>query len=332
MVITKPKIVGALDFLEQSSRWAEKGVPFFFLVDFELSSFYLNRLEEVADENVLFNIKGQSNEAEVYGMGKHSFSFTPKPINKTSYQSAFQLVQENLNTGNSYLVNLTFPTSLQTSATLSDIYFSSQAPYKLLFDDQFVVFSPECFVKVVDDFIYSYPMKGTIDAGIPNAERILLNDAKERAEHNTIVDLIRNDLAMVSSEVTVTKFRYIDYIATNRKNLLQVSSEIKGKLKKDWRSRFGEMILKLLPAGSISGAPKKETVRIIQEAEQQKRGWYTGIFGIFDGHNLDTAVNIRFIEKTKQGLQFRSGGGITVFSDMDREYNEMLDKVYVPTI
>ena len=200
-----------------------------------------------------------------------------------------------------------------------------------MFDDQFVIFSPECFIKIKDSTIYSYPMKGTIDAGIPNAARLLLNDPKEKAEHNTIVDLIRNDLAMVASGVSVTKFRYIDHIVTNRKDLLQVSSEIRGQLHEDWRARFGEIILKLLPAGSISGAPKKETVRIIQEAEVQNRGWYTGVFGVFDGKNLDTAVNIRFIEKTHQGLQFRSGGGITVFSEMEREYNELLDKVYVPS-
>ena len=90
------------------------------------------------------------------------------------------------------------------------------------------------------------------------------------------------------------------------------------------------MRCKLLPAGSISGAPKQKTVEIIREAERSDRGYYTGVFGIFDGRDLDSAVNIRYIEQTDHGLQFRSGGGITAMSKMEDEYQEMMDKVYVP--
>jgi para-aminobenzoate synthetase component 1 len=130
--------------------------------------------------------------------------------------------------------------------------------------------------------------------------------------------------------VEVTRFRYLDKIYTKQKNLLQVSSEIRGKLPDDWKSKIDEILLKILPAGSISGAPKQKTIEIIKEAEKIKRGYYTGIFGIFDGKNLDSAVSIRYIEKTESGLQFRSGGGITALSDLDSEYQEMKDKVYVP--
>ena len=82
--------------------------------------------------------------------------------------------------------------------------------------DRFVVFSPEIFVKIRDEHIYSFPMKGTIDATLPDARRRILDDPKEMAEHATIVDLIRNDLSMVATEVMVARYRYIDELPTHK--------------------------------------------------------------------------------------------------------------------
>ena len=112
--------------------------------------------------------------------------------------------------------------------------------------------------------------------------------------------------------------------------MLQVSSEITGNLPSDYRNRLGEILVKLLPAGSISGAPKPKTLEIIQKAEGEKRGYYTGIFGYFDGHQLDSGVMIRFIEKAAEKYFYRSGGGITTQSISSLEYQEAIDKVYVP--
>jgi para-aminobenzoate synthetase component 1 len=214
---------------------------------------------------------------------------------------------------------------------LRDAFHNAVAPYKLLHDD-FVVFSPECFVKIMGNKIHSYPMKGTIDAGIHNARDIILRNKKELWEHNTIVDLIRNDLSMISENVRVTKFRYITKIKTHKNELLQVSSEIVGILPPDWKHNLGNLLLRLLPAGSVSGAPKRKTLEIIQEAEDGKRGYYTGVFGIFDGESLDSAVMIRYIEKTREGYRYRSGGGITALSVEEEEYKELIDKIYVPII
>jgi len=86
----------------------------------------------------------------------------------------------------------------------------------------------------------------------------------------------------------------------------------------------------MLPAGSVTGAPKKETVRIIRESEKYNRGWYTGIFGVFDGRNLDSAVMIRFIENDSGTMCYKSGGGITFMSNAESEYKELIGKVYVP--
>jgi para-aminobenzoate synthetase component 1 len=173
-------------------------------------------------------------------------------------------------------------------------------------------------------------MKGTIDARIPNAKSILLSDKKEEAEHITIVDLIRNDLSQVATNITVSRFRYIEELKTNQKNLLQVSSEISGQLYDDYHSRLGEILVALLPAGSVSGAPKPKTLEVIREAEGEDRGYYTGVFGYYDGEKLDSAVMIRYIEKPNDQFFYRSGGGITTQSNAMQEYKEAIDKIYVP--
>ena len=173
-------------------------------------------------------------------------------------------------------------------------------------------------------------MKGTIDASVHDAERNLLDDIKEEAEHNTIIDLIRNDISRVADEVRVTKYRYIDRIKTGKGEMLQMSSEITGKLGDSYEKHLGEIITGMLPAGSVTGAPKKETLKIIKESENYKRGWYTGVFGVFDGTSLDSGVMIRYIERTGDKLFFKSGGGITYMSDSVKEYKELISKVYVP--
>ena len=134
-------------------------------------------------------------------------------------------------------------------------------------------------------------MKGTINASLHDAQKTLTNNTKEINEHNTIVDLIRNDLSKVAKEVQVTRFRYMDKIKTQKNEILHTSSEIRGKLFKGWEKQLPEILLNMLPAGSICGAPKEKTVSIIRDVEYEKRGYYTGIFGFFDGENLDSAVN-----------------------------------------
>ena len=124
--------------------------------------------------------------------------------------------------------------------------------------------------------------------------------------------------------------RYIDEIITLEQNLLQVSSKITGILDNDWNNKLGDIIYSLLPAGSVTGAPKKKTVEIIKNVENYERGYYTGIFGYYDGEMLDSAVMIRFMEKKDDKIIFKSGGGITIYSKLKYEYNELKDKVYVP--
>ena len=173
-------------------------------------------------------------------------------------------------------------------------------------------------------------MKGTIDARIPNAAYTLKNDRKELAEHATIVDLIRNDLSMVAEKVGVTRFCYLDRIRSNNADLLQMSSEITGRLPANYLEHLGDIFARLIPAGSICGAPKRKTLEIINNAENYDRGYYTGIFGIFDGAAVDSCVLIRYLEKQNGQLIYKSGGGITHLSTCEKEYQELIKKIYVP--
>jgi len=304
---------------------------FFFIIDFEMKRPIVLSKKQLQDYPVWWKINRHQNYQSVFNHQlRKTIELRKKPISLCRYQHAFDKVQRAINQGNSYLLNLTFPTPIQINLSLEDIFKQSSAKYKLLLDQDLVLFSPETFIQIQDGKIASFPMKGTIDASIPNAKELILADPKEKAEHCTIVDLIRNDLNLVASNVQVEQFQYIDYLKTAQKELLQVSSKITGDLPENYQDQIGDILMRLLPAGSISGAPKKKTIEIIQEAEGQARGYYTGVFGYFDGTNLDSGVMIRYIERVNDQLFYRSGGGITTSSICNKEYQELLDKVYVP--
>ena len=315
-------------FVDIMNSLGAAGEPFLFLLDFDMIRPEIHKLDNVP-KGILFSTPVFSNVANLNNYSK-PFSFNAEPVEYNTYLKAFTNVQDQIRLGKSYLVNLTFPAKLETDLTLEEIFRISVAKFKLLYHNQFVVFSPERFVRIVDGIISSFPMKGTIDASVKDAERIIIQNEKEKAEHHTIVDLIRNDLSIVSDDVNVTRFRYIDRIKKSGSELLQVSSEISGKLKGDYKARLGDIITGMLPAGSVTGAPKQETMRIIRESEKYERGWYTGIFGVFDGIQLDSAVMIRFIENISGQFVYKSGGGITCMSEPISEYNELISKVYVP--
>ena len=98
----------------------------------------------------------------------------------------------------------------------------------------------------------------------------------------------------------------------------------------DYTKRLGDIMFSLLPAGSITGAPKPRTMQIIAEAEGYERGFYTGVMGCYADGRLDSAVMIRFIEQEDGQLYFKAGGGITAQSRWESEYNEVIQKIYVP--
>lgn len=312
------------------NQWGKEHTPFVFLIDFECKKPVCWKWEE-AENIFLFNFNGVSNKKKSNAnksiLINHPFEFNKSPITFEAYKCKFDAIIKEIELGNSFLVNLTAKTQLSTNYSLIEIFNQANAKYTCYLKDEFVCFSPETFVKIKENKIYSYPMKGTINANIPDAKNIILHDQKEISEHATMVDLIRNDLSKVSSNVKVNKYRYYEEIATPDGNLGQISSEIVGELPDNYNEKLGDILFELLPAGSVSGAPKQKTLQIISNAENEDRGYYTGISGYFDGNNLDSTVLIRYLQNDNY---YRSGGGITCNSIAKNEYQEMIDKVYVP--
>lgn len=316
----------AISYMNEKGR---AGTPFLFIINYKADEIYLFESNEIDPREMLYDFNGFSNSPEKIDDAEKP-EWIIEPVSFPIYEKAFEQVVCEIKAGNSYLLNLTFPTKVVTDQSLRTVFLRARAPYRLWIKERFVCFSPEIFVKIADNTIRSFPMKGTIDADLPDAAKRILADKKEEAEHATIVDLIRNDLSRVASEVRVAKYRFLDTLITNRGRLLQISSEVEGKLSNDWQGRIGDILFELLPAGSISGAPKKKTLEIIQAAEPDERGFYTGVAGCFDGQRLDSTVLIRFIEQRGDDFFFRSGGGITAKSNAQQEYDEIKQKVYVP--
>lgn len=294
-----------------------------FIINFDATQGYIFPKEKIPS-----NIKFSFNN-EKFDTKNKPLILKKHPIKFEDYEQQFNQIIEEIKNGNTYMLNLTSKTDIELEGSLSDIYNLSDAQFKILWEDKFVCFSPEIFVNIENDEISTHPMKGTIDANIHNAQSELIDNKKELAEHVMVVDLLRNDLSIVASNIQMEKFRYISKVKTDKNDLLQTSSKIKANLENNWQERLGTIITSLLPAGSITGAPKKKTVEIIKNTELYDRDFYTGVFGYFDGESLKSAVMIRFIEKTENGYCYKSGGGITIDSDVKEEYDELIKKVYL---
>jgi para-aminobenzoate synthetase component 1 len=332
-----------MDFVEQLNQWGQEKKPFVFLIDFEQKKPLAWPVDACPDDFQFKFTKASSAKKELQNATiideplaavghknvnsvEHSL-ITKYPIKTSDYQHKFNQVMDALHKGDSFLMNLTIPTPVQNTVNFQTYFDHAKSKYVVWLKNDFIAFSPETFIQIESGMISTFPMKGTIDASLPNAKELLLNDSKELAEHATIVDLLRNDLSRVASKVRVTNFRYYEEIPTQNGMIGQVSSAIEGELPPDYASRIGSILYDLLPAGSVSGAPKKKTAQLIASIEGTDRGYYTGIAGYFDGVNLDSCVLIRYLGADQV---YHSGGGITFQSDMASEYQEMINKVYVP--
>ncbi|MCA1753357.1 MAG: aminodeoxychorismate synthase component I [Spirochaeta sp.] len=321
---------------ERMNKLGAKRRPFLFLLDYELESPLVLTAEEIPNYGIRYQLPNGGSDYGCKSLGGEQNPEQLDPITEIhapdpiSYGRAFDLVQAEQRAGNSYLCNLTAAVPVTLRCSLEEVYEISRAKFCLVWPERFVVFSPEPFVRIAGNIISSCPMKGTINAELPDAAARILADEKESAEHTTIVDLIRNDIGRVAHHVHVPRYRYIEEIAGPRARILAVSSRIEGELSVDWQERIGDIFAELLPAGSITGAPKHSTCRIIRKAEDYRRGFYTGVVGLFDGEGLESGVLIRFIEKTQEGFVFKTGGGITMNSKTELEYQELIQKINVP--
>ena len=247
--------------IARMNTFGRNGTPFLFVIDYMQQHSYVEPLDGIDASVCLYQFRGTGNapDADARYAGTIDWEFTPPA--PADYRRSFDTVRRNLRKAE--LVGrqqLPDQSDMQSAAPhqpdAERCVPAFTRPVQLWLKDRFVCFSPEIFVRMEEGRIKSFPMKGTIDATLPHAESILLDDAKEAAEHATIVDLIRNDLSMVSEHVTVASYRYIDRLQTNKGPILQTSSEICGMLPGDYTKRLGDILFSLLPAGSITGAPK----------------------------------------------------------------------------
>lgn len=269
------------------------------------------------------------------------------PPDRAAYQAAFDRVHAAQRAGDCWLANLTAASQVTCTWSPEALFEAGQARAKLLWSGQFLFFSPEVFVTIeggaghpspgpgapgAPAVIATRPMKGTCRDTGPASLKALLDDPKERAEHITAVDLLRNDLGRVGRNVRVPRFRYAERLHTHRGPMWTTSTLIEADLEPGWPRRLGSLLRELLPAGSVTGAPKRRTVEILAEAEGRPRGWYTGVAGVFDGRSLKSYVMIRFLDLSVSPWEFRSGGGVTLYSRAEDEYAELVEKVYVPLV
>ncbi|MGP1416657.1 aminodeoxychorismate synthase component I [Prevotella fusca] len=318
--------------IQRMNTLAKNGKDFIFIINYKADGAYVEESTNIDPHELLFAFPILDNIPEAESYRTNTVEWHTEPLTREDYEQRINLVKQREREGDSYLANLTCRIPVRTNLSLHDVFMRSKALYRCWLKEKFVCFSPEIFVRInKEGLISSFPMKGTIDATRPDAEKELMENKKEAAEHATIVDLIRNDLSMIAEQVQVKRYRYVDHLTTNKGEILQTSSEITGQLPTVYRENVGTLLFRLLPAGSITGAPKPRTMEIIDEAEGYERGFYTGVMGCYSKGQLDSAVMIRFIDQDKDGqLHYKAGGGITAQSNNNDEYKEVIEKVYVP--
>lgn len=205
------------------------------------------------------------------------------------------------------------------------------SPYMFYFssdDIEIAGASPETLVKLTDGTLYTFPLAGTRPRGrTPEEdmalERELLADPKERSEHNMLVDLGRNDLGKISRCGTVEVEQYMQVLRYS--HVMHLGSTVTGQIRPD-RDAV-DAVEAVLPAGTLSGAPKFRACQIINELEQNRRGIYGGAIGYLDfTGNLDTCIAIRIAFQKNGRVFVRSGAGIVADSVPEREYQECINK------
>ena len=205
------------------------------------------------------------------------------------------------------------------------------SPYMFYFsgtDVEVAGASPETLVKLEDGVLHTFPLAGTRPRGRTDEEdraleEELLSDEKELAEHNMLVDLGRNDLGKISrfGTVQVEKFHSVEHFS----HVMHIGSTVKGEIREGKDAL--DAIEAVLPAGTLSGAPKIRACQLIGELENNKRGIYGGAIGYIDfTGNMDTCIAIRIAYKKNGRVFVRSGAGIVADSVPEKEFEECLNK------
>ena len=246
-----------------------------------------------------------------------------------------ETAKDRIREGDIFQVVLSNRLEAEMEGSLLDVYrilrTTNPSPYMFYFsgsDIEVAGASPETLVKLKDGVLHTFPLAGTRPRGRTDEEderleRELLSDEKELAEHNMLVDLGRNDIGKVSEfgSVEVEKYMGIERFS----HVMHIGSTVRGRIRGDMDAL--DAIEAVLPAGTLSGAPKLMACRIIDDLEDCKRGIYGGAIGYIDlTGNMDVCIGIRIAYRKNGKVFVRSGAGIVADSVPENEYRECMNK------
>ena len=266
-----------------------------------------------------------------------SIAHIEQKINRSEYINIIDQLKQYLQRGDCYEINFC-PEFFSTTQVDPFLLFEqlnqkSPNPFSALYrtDDKWLICaSPERFLKKENDQIISQPIKGTLkrnqqNSNVAEERDHLLNSEKDRAENVMVVDLVRNDLSKICEEGSVQVDELFGIYSFPQVH--QMISTISGKLKK--HIQFCDIINATFPMGSMTGAPKVKVMQLIDQYEKSKRGIFSGALGYINpAGDFDFNVVIRSImyNQATQYLSFQAGGGITIYSDAAKEWEESMLK------
>ncbi len=267
---------------------------------------------------------------------KNSLLATKPLVTENEYTQALNKIKSDIAHGITYEVNYTYPTEVFSNLTEFELYQTllenQTTPYNTFIKNDYetlLSFSPELFFTIKDNKITTKPMKGTVKRGTtPELDKqnieFLRNDIKNKAENVMIVDLLRNDLSRVAKTGTVNVEKLFE-IETH-KTVHQMTSTISAELKGG--TTLYDIFESIFPCGSITGAPKVSTMRVIDKVESFERGIYCGAIGFISPDETVFSVPIRILQKpsNKNSYLCHTGGAIVWDSDIQDEWEETFIK------
>ncbi|MEE3497014.1 MAG: anthranilate synthase component I family protein, partial [Butyrivibrio sp.] len=291
---------------------------------------YNNAKEELGRIKELLRTGEKSTEKPGKLLGEVTPLFT-----KEKYCDMVERAKDHIKEGDIFQIVLSNRLSADYEGSLLNTYRMlrtiNPSPYMFYFsgtDVEVAGASPETLVKLENGVLHTFPLAGTRKRGETEEEdkaleKELLADKKELAEHNMLVDLGRNDLGKISEfgSVEVEKLHEI----TRYSHVMHIGSTVRGVIRKEFDAI--DAVNAVLPAGTLSGAPKIKACKLIGELENNKRGIYGGAVGYIDfTGNMDTCIAIRIVYKKNGKVFVRSGAGIVADSNPEKEFEECLNK------
>ena len=323
-----------------TTRHSSSAEPLLYLASFDsliVHDYQIGKTEVVGAEIANWDLSDREADLSFSQAGS-----VDSNISRSQYLNAVESIKEEIRSGNTYQTNLTrqinvtLRNDISPATVFQRLRRSHPAPFSAIIgrpDSTVISASPERFFKIADGSILASPIKGTRPRGTDKAEddRLrseLLSSPKDLAENTMIVDLLRNDLGRVCEfgSVEVESLCEIEELPS----LFHLVSTIKGRLRGD--ASFGEMLRALFPCGSITGAPKISTMKIIDEIEPTARGLSMGAIGCYIpasfgiGETIDLSVAIRTMVIRNGTATFNVGGGIVIDSDPEKEWDETVVK------